>query len=169
MGIRKDYKYVKLDWVEKRRYIINKYGNVYDNKTNSLVHVALNGNGYAYVCLKDITRDKHTSISLHRLLALTFLPKTSEDISLNREYVHFKDFDKENIIVDNLEWVNPFELNMLVQYRYNHDEENIKEYLTPIDRCIDRGYSSKDICKLIGLNKRCSSLITKHRKKKSKK
>lgn len=63
-------------------------------------HVA--NSGYKFVMLYKDT--KPSTQYLHRLVALTFIPKVN-----GKEYVNHKDGNKLNNHVDNLEWCDCFE------------------------------------------------------------
>lgn len=156
-------KTIKLDWVPEGMYIIYSNGEVYVKDTNRLVSTSINGNGYLYISLRSTLNNSnhpYKSISVHRLLATQFIERTEEDIRMNRSYVHFKDFDRENVAVDNLEWLNAFELNMKIYSRYN-DDCDVRECLQSICKCLEKGYSPKDVCDLVGLNRRASALVGK--------
>jgi hypothetical protein len=68
--------------------------------------------GYSFVCLKK--NPQHTEvISIHRLIALTFIPNPE-----NKEQVNHIDCCRSNNSVDNLEWCTRAE-NMAQLVRHN--------------------------------------------------
>lgn len=153
-------KIINLDWVEDDMYYIYPNGNVYTVNENRLITTSINGNGYSYISLKtnDTINCSYKSISVHRLLASQFIIRTDEDIRMNRTFVHFKDFDKTNISISNLEWLNSFELNIKTFSRYN-DDCDVRECLGLICRCLEHGYAPKQICNLLGLDSRSGRMI----------
>lgn len=158
----KDAKIINLNWVRKNTYILCRNGDIYRISNNKKVRISINGNGYAYVSLLTNSKkaNEYRSISLHRLMALMFISRSKNDISLGRDYVHFKDFDKTNISISNLEWVNPFELNIKIASRYN-DDSDVRECLDTICKCLEKGYSPKEVCDLVGLKRRSAPMIGK--------
>lgn len=159
---RKEAKIINVSWVRKNTYIIYPNGDIYRIADNRKVKSSINGNGYKYVSL--LTNKKKTneykSISLHRLMALVFIPRSKDDIKMNRVNVHFKDFDKDNITISNLEWLSSFELNIKILSRYN-DDCDVRECLDTICKCLEKGYAPKEVCDLVGLRRRATPMIGK--------
>ena len=79
-------------------YIIHKEGYITNKKTNKILSASLNRKGgYYYVKIKYL--DKWIGISIHRLVALAYIPNPN-----NLPCVNHKDENKDNNHVDNLEW-----------------------------------------------------------------
>ena len=150
---------ISLYWVAENMYEIYSTGEVVDINTGRFIPTSINGNGYTYISLKTTTIG-YKSISMHRLLADQFIEKTEDDIRMNRNFVHFKDFDKGNLSLSNLEWLNSFELNIKTFSRYN-DDCDVRECLGLVCRCLAHGYTPKQICDLLGLQRRSSGMIGK--------
>lgn len=96
-------------------YSINANGDVYSFKTNKMLkrRTDINGDGYqAYQLCKN---GKVYTCSIHRLVAINFLPRTEEDIRLGRTYINHKDCNPQNNHVTNLEWCT---LAENIQYAY---------------------------------------------------
>lgn len=90
-------------------YIISTFGRVYNTKYERFLKACLNNSGYRTVNLyQDGVK---TSISIHRLVAETFLSNY-----LNKDWVNHIDGNKENNHVSNLEWATPSE-NRIHAYR----------------------------------------------------
>lgn len=153
-------KRIMLDWIPEDMYEIYSTGEVVELEHDRIISTSINGNGYSYISLRDISESKRSyrSVSVHRLLALQFIPKEDIDISLNRNFVHFKDFDKTNIRISNLEWLNSFELSLKTQLKYD-EICNIEDCLPYICKCLEHKYEPKTICELIGLDIKKYSLI----------
>ncbi len=84
------------------KYSIDTNGVVFSNETLYIVSTKkLNNNGYPILTIQ-INRHKRYYL-LHRLLALTFIPKSVND----GDFINHKDGVKTNYQLDNLEWVTP--------------------------------------------------------------
>ena len=90
------------DIISFPNYCINENGDVYSLNTNSILVKQVSAKGYLFYRL---SKDGIPyTCYIHRLVALNFLPKTTEDIELNRNYVNHKDSNPLNNHVSNLEW-----------------------------------------------------------------
>lgn len=80
-------------------YEVSNYGNVRNLKTGRIMkaHKCGNGVGYLQVVLSLNGEKKH--ITIHRLVALAFLPNP-----YNKREVNHKDGNKRNNLLSNLEW-----------------------------------------------------------------
>ena len=97
------------------RYFISNFGNVkstYANKERILKPFP-NKCGYLMVDLR--SHGSRTSISVHRLVAQTFIPNPD-----NLPEVNHKDENKKNNCVDNLEWCT-------TEYNCNYGTRNIRK------------------------------------------
>lgn len=85
-------------------YEISNYGRVRSiySSHRKILNPANNGRGYLTVCLYKNKRQKR--MSLHRLVAIHFLPNF-----YNKPDVNHKDGNKSNNFLYNLEWVTPKE------------------------------------------------------------
>lgn len=76
-------------------YIVSNYGNIYSQKTNNLLSSVITPRGYLQV---DLSKNNvRTHYSIHRLVALHFLPTTGDEVD------HI-DRDKLNNNISNLRW-----------------------------------------------------------------
>lgn len=78
-------------------YTIDEKGNIWSNKTNKYLKPYYNKLGYASVELFNKNGSKR--ISIHRLVAITFIPNPH-----NYPQVNHKDENPSNNNVENLEW-----------------------------------------------------------------
>lgn len=141
-------------------YSISQYGTVINNYTNSDLKPWLNSGGYIYIGLRSI-HNTDRKIRLHILVAYHFIPKTEEDIILNRNEVNHKDRNKYNYHYTNLEWCtrkenidhakrtealrNPLLMESRSSIRLT--EEKVR----CICECLSKGIPYKDICHIVGL------------------
>jgi len=79
-------------------YSVSSYGKVRNDNTRKLLKAYDEGNGYFRVNLYN--NGKEHGCLLHRLVAEAFLPQPSKQHEVNH-----KDGNKENNVVENLEWV----------------------------------------------------------------
>lgn len=122
-------------------YEVSSYGRVrsvdrYVKYLNGMIHLhkgkvlspGIRSDGYLQVSL--CCNGKYKTISVHRLIAQTFLPNPD-----NLPMINHKDEDKTNNNVDNLEWCTA---------KYNSN------YGTSIERAINtkikNGYCTKEFC-----------------------
>ena len=78
-------------------YRIDDHGNVYSIKSNKQISYFISNNGYKRVTL--FKNGKSKNISIHRLVAIAFIPNPNDLPQVNH-----KDENKLNNNVDNLEW-----------------------------------------------------------------
>lgn len=102
--------YQKLDIlnIQTNRYFISNYGNIIDSEKDKMVTITKSKNGYLLCNLYDNNKARGMYY-LHRLVALKFIPKTIEDINLNRDEINHKDCNKQNNYYKNLEWCTGLE------------------------------------------------------------
>jgi len=82
----------------EQRYTINKHAEILNLANNKLKKHTLNSNGYYKVGLADGCGG-HTQYSIHRLVAMHFIPNPH-----NHPQVNHIDGDKSNNDITNLEW-----------------------------------------------------------------
>lgn len=89
-------------------YLINKEGKVYSSKTKKFLGIR-DRNGYLAftVCVNS----KRKNITLHRALAITFIPNPE-----NLPCINHKDGNKQNNALDNLEWCT---VSQNIQHAYD--------------------------------------------------
>ena len=79
-------------------YWINAKGEIVGRKGNKIYHRIIDKKGYEKIILK--SKQKTKMLSIHRLVALAFIPNPE-----NKPQVNHIDCDKLNNSVENLEWV----------------------------------------------------------------
>ena len=90
-------------------FLVSNMGGIIVADTNKPARIADNGHGYKQVQI--MRKGKRYTRYVHRLVAECFLPNPDKLPEINH-----KDGDKNNNIVDNLEWCNHKE-NMIHSYR----------------------------------------------------
>lgn len=85
-------------------YMVNDKGDIYSCVTNKILKQQFDSYGYKIVHFHSNGIDK--TLSVHRLVALTFIPNPK-----NCPCVNHKDENKTNNCVENLEWVSWAENN----------------------------------------------------------
>ena len=113
----------------KTKYIIDRLGNVYNKKSEKRLKNILTSGGYYRVQIS--IKSKSISLSVHRLVALAFIPNPE-----NKPDVNHKDGDKSHNYVENLEWATKSE-NVKHAFAHglnsNAGEMNPKSKLTEKD------------------------------------
>ena len=99
-----DYKIIPL-YELNNRYLINKYGKVYDSFTGKYRKSWISNNGYLCIDLITITGKK--KYLTHRLVAITFIPNTN-----NLPVVMHINNNRLDPSVDNLKWGTYLENNL---------------------------------------------------------
>ena len=97
-------------------YSITDDGKVYSKKRNKFLRITYQ---YKYPCVQLCINGKVTTRSIHRLMALSFLP-----IIEGKNYVNHINGNKNDNKIENLEWVSPKE-------NTNHAVKN-NLYIPPI-------------------------------------
>ena len=80
------------------RYLVSNFGKIYSLRYKKLLST-YSQDGYDYVSF--VVNRKHTNISVHRAVALTFIPNPE-----GKEEVNHIDGNKKNNSTTNLEWVS---------------------------------------------------------------
>lgn len=94
------------------KYMVSNYGRVFNKTEHRMLAIDTNGwsskvESYRTVSLFNGNVRKHALV--HRLVAQAFIPKTDEDLDLDRNIVNHKDGDPSHNWAWNLEWCTPSE------------------------------------------------------------
>lgn len=153
MATSKTWVYVDMPGIAKNSYRIYPSGKVYSEKVGKFISPTKNSKGYK--CMHLVTEDGGRKQEfIHRLLAYAFIKRTDRDTKYHRDFVHFIDFDKSDLSVTNLQFVNEAELWIKV-YIHNHPDEfkTLVNYADFIRRLYNRGYEVEDIIDVLELKK----------------
>ena len=101
-------------------YSLTKEGVLTNISTNTIKKPWLGNNGYLHVDLYH--NNKSTKISMHRLMALTFIPNPN-----NKRVINHLDGDKTNNKLSNLEWATDSEN---IQHAYDTGLAKVERYFT---------------------------------------
>lgn len=159
-----NWKIIDIEGVKENTFEISDTGIVRYVNSGERKAATVNGEGYLYIKFFN-GGNRSINIAVHRLLALHFIPRTEDDFIHGRNYVHFKDFDKDNISLDNLEWVNSLELNIKTRLHYDNPcKPNYAEYICKL---LERDYDNASICKVLDLPRsKFGSIISNIRRRK---
>lgn len=147
------------EWKEvvgNSKYEVSTFGNVRNKITKRILKCATNG-GYKLVGLSG---DKTKSKSVHRLVALTFIPNPE-----NKPHVNHKDKNRGNNHVNNLEWATAAENNKHKSETLIHKtNQNLEIYRLDKDtlEILEKYNSIEDAsrwCYENGISKNCKSLL----------
>lgn len=83
------------------KYKVGNFGTVYGTRFKRPLKQRINGDGYLTVTLGKL-KGKRTSIAVHRLVAMLFVPNDDPD---NKKEVNHIDYNRQNPRYDNLEWI----------------------------------------------------------------
>lgn len=100
-----EFKIIDFWNIKSGSYTISSYGRIFsiNKKLNNEMSQAY-CNGYRNISLMS-NNTVRMGFPIHRLVAMAFIPKTEEDIILERDFVNHKDLVKFNNVVWNLEWI----------------------------------------------------------------
>ena len=104
-----------------------------------------------YQCISVWVDGDKIGLRLNRLLAQSFIPRTTSDKNKNRDIVHFIDYDKTNYSLANLKWVNTLEMHILNDIRANEVKKTPAACSNYIIRLAREGYNAEEIADAIGL------------------
>ena len=93
------WKTLIYDQIPYKNFLINKKGQIKNQKTNHIYKPYKTKTGYLLVTLPMGQRGKVKSIRLHKAIAETFIPNPN-----NYPIVHHKNENKSDINITNLEW-----------------------------------------------------------------
>jgi len=138
-------------------YKINTHGQVLSLRRQKLITANQSANGYNYVAL---SKDAKTwRLSLHRLLAITFLNNDNHDQKI---WVNHKNGNKRDNKLGNLEWITPSDnkrhaINSGLQL-YKRGEDNKNAILSDkqiewIRKLFDNGYNKSNICEIMNVSR----------------
>lgn len=80
-------------------YLVNKKGQIFSEYLNGFLKPSIKDNGYIQYKLKVKGERRWKHVHAHRVVAYAFIPNPN-----NYPVVHHIDEDKQNNVVDNLEW-----------------------------------------------------------------
>ena len=142
-------------------YTISKIGILYDPKGN-IVHSRILQNGYAYVSVNYMgkSRKQHKLTTIHRLVAIAFIPNPE-----NKPQVNHKNSNRQDNWVGNLEWVTRGEnmqhaknhgfLDRAACFRVGEDRPNANysnDQIHRVCQMLESGnYTTRDITKETGV------------------
>lgn len=136
----------------ENKYQISNTGKVRNKKTGLLLKPKYNRKGYQYVNLS-ISKTKSTKWYIHRLVGFHFIPNLEHKPQIN----HI-DGNKQNNVVENLEWVTNAENqrhavlnNLHFQGETHKDSKFTNESIRLIPELVKIGFSVKDLNKLTGV------------------
>lgn len=139
----------------QKAYYIKEDGTIINKITNKIKKTFISKNGYKRVTLW--CNGKQQKMSIHRLVALTYLPNPN-----NLEQVNHKDGNKLNNHLSNLEWCNQshntkeaYKLNLIKPktVKVNQYDEN--------GNFIKQWNSITDVCNILKLNHANISTVCK--------
>ncbi|MMZ42120.1 NUMOD4 motif protein [compost metagenome] len=140
---------------KETRYIISEYGDVKNNETGKLIKPRMSTNDYLVVDIYPESKKKKT-YTVHRLVAIAFNPNP-----LNKKTVNHDDGNHINNHYKNLIWATYGENN---QHAYDTGlkdtgmSHNFTKYeeadVRKIAKLISQGVCGKDICEMLGLDKK---------------
>lgn len=151
-----DVKYAYLeDEFPYKKYIISSKGEIFRKEGRDVLKVPIYQKkcGYYYIQIYKGYRSKKT-FYIGRLVAKYFVKKTKKDVEMERDIVHFIDWDRERIIPENLIWVNLDELNALISFKkaknnkITIDDDLKYKYLNRFYK--DNRYSNREIKRIFG-------------------
>ena len=142
MGKSCKWKYITYPGLDSHAYRIYEDGNIYSTKNKMWLKPWLDAKGYQ--CISVWVDGDKIGLRLNRLLAQSFIPKTTSDKNKNRDIVHFIDYDKTNYSLDNLKWVNTLEMHIL-------NKKTPVACSNYIIRLAREGYDAEEIAHAIGL------------------
>lgn len=104
--------------VKPLMYAVSSFGRIFNIRTGrELSQMVDHKKYYRSISLQiNVQYNAHKTYSVHRLVALAYIPKTEEDIRLGRNMVNHKDLYPGNNYYKNLEWVTNQE-NMIHAYK----------------------------------------------------
>lgn len=106
------------------RFIINQKGDVKSRGTGRILRKAIGPYGYPYVNIYDPDKGRWRSVSVHILIAKTFIPNNHPGTKC---YVNHKNGNKLDYRISNLEWSTSSENNLhAVRNDLRHDNEPCK-------------------------------------------
>lgn len=137
------------------RYLINREGKVYSLISKKLISQRLDRYGYLRCNL--YRNQKQVTITVHRLVAMAFLPNPN-----NLPEVNHKDGNKLNNHIDNLEWVTTSE-NQKHAFRIGLSKPKIgeknpaakytKEDVIKVCKLLKQGFGNAEIVKTTGYSR----------------
>lgn len=118
-------------------YYCDMEGNIYSYRKGTPMKYYKDKKGYAKIDLK-INNKKYKGLSVHRLIAKTFIPNP-----FNLPQINHKDENKLNNCVDNLEWCNN-KYNANYGTRNERMSKSLKGHIVPKDTIMKLRNSSRN-------------------------
>ena len=153
--------------IREGMYEISNKGRIYSIKSDTILRPIKKHNGYYRVNLSSKKKGKQKEYSIHRLVAIHFIP-LPEGYTLEELQVNHKKGDKSKNGAKDLEWVTSSEnikhsIAMGLQKIRYGDESNNHKYDSDLVRriCVnlEMGYSTKEIIKRLKLDPKAENLI----------
>lgn len=96
--------------IKDNKYYISSYGRIFSNtREGREMQTLINSNNLYRRIILRTNDDGKASFSVHRLVAMAFIPKSLEDILLHRDIVNHKNLIQCDNYYKNLEWVTESE------------------------------------------------------------
>lgn len=112
------------------RFKVSNFGNVISMKTNKILKVFKNNQGYLTVTLDNPEIDKYAKkFYIHNLVISTFVERPQVEYKL---YIDHIDGDKLNNKLDNLRWVSQSE-NIINAYKNNPNFANVNKSVSKMN------------------------------------
>lgn len=147
----------------KYDYYITEDGKVYSDISKKFLRIYLDKDGYEKVCLMSTDNKRH-AYSVHRLVLENFFPVSN----MKELQVNYKDGNKENNRLSNLEWCTASEnnkhkyaLKLATQKGEKNNGSKLKEseVLAIIQLLLEKKHTQKEIGNLFGVSADCVGSI----------
>lgn len=174
-----EFKMIDFYGIKPNMYYISSYGRVFGTHTGKELR-PVHDEDYMKIGLR-LEKGNKRGFRVHRLVANAFIPKTEEDIELNRDIVNHKNLNGIDNHIWNLEWCTEDEnkhhakenkafqlkrlkkeLNILKEKDDNSERKILRgsdhgiskitdEQAHMICKCLEKGYSNGECCIEVGL------------------
>lgn len=137
--------WLELEGIVPERYVISTCGRVFDMKNKKECNIQYR-DSFARVCLRTV-EGKYKSLSLNRVVAYCFVPKSRKDMLYGRDAIHVLNWKEDDHKYTNLEWVNNIELGILTDYHKGKQSNDDK--VRYICRMLQAGYTTSEIIEFL--------------------
>lgn len=149
MSNKEIWKPIKHQYI-RNQYEVSSFGRIRNVNTNHILGTFISNSGYLRIAVNDprYTYKKNINLSVHRLVAETFIPNPE-----NKPIVNHKNGNKLDNHVENLEWVTYSENR---QHAYNNNLDPCGENkpnsilknkdVHKISKMLSEGYRLQDVC-----------------------